>query len=140
MKLTTLLICITGVTFLTASCHNKSIESLCKKWDCVKLENLDAFNKTIASPEDSARIMSFENSFKELSWTFKTNKEYLCNTGDKITNQGTYELLDNGKTIVCTSNTKNSYSTYSVIELSGDELVLSSLVNNIPLIMHFRPH
>jgi hypothetical protein len=140
IKMAKALVYTAASCLLFVACRNKTASYLCRKWDCVKLENMDAITKSIRSPEDSAGIVNFEKLATDLSWTFNSDKTYQCMTGSRITSKGSFALLDNGKTIACTSDSKNSNNIYSIVQLSDEDLVISNTVNGIPLVMHFRPH
>ena len=132
---------IAAIIFALSSCQNKTLQLLNKKWDCTKIENLDPVNsKKFASPEDSAAAANVETALRELNWTFNRNLSYQCSIGDKIVTQGTYQITEDEKTLVCTPNSKNVVNRYTIIDITDDELVLSNQVNNIDLIMHFKTH
>ena len=117
------------------------MQRLNKKWDCVKIDNLDPVdNKTFTSPADSVVAAKIESALKDLNWTFSKDHSYRCSVGDKTVTQGTYQLSEDEKNMVCTSDSKNTVNRYSITSLTDDELVLSNRVNNVNLVMHFRLH
>ncbi len=126
--------------FSFSSCQNKTIELLAKKWDCVKVENLNTGRADFQSPEDSTNAIQLQAVLESLSWTFKTTMEYECAVAGKLTIYGTYELTDDDKILVCTPSTKNNINRYTVNTLTENDLVLSSSTGNTPLILHFKPH
>lgn len=134
--------CLTTLLLITLySCQNKTRQLLEKKWDCIKIENLDPVkNIPFDTPEDSATASKLENSLTELNWTFNSDHSYQCHVGDKITTRGTYMLSENEKNLVCTPDSKNTVNQYTINSLTEDELVLSSRVNNSNIILHFKPH
>lgn len=134
--------CLTTLIILTLnSCHNKTLQLLNKKWDCVKIENLDPVkNKPFDTPQDSAIAVKLETSLTELNWIFNNNHSYECGIGDKTTIRGTYTLSENEKTLVCTPDSKNTINQYNITRLTEDELILSSRVNNTNIVLHFRSH
>lgn len=125
---------------LFSSCRNKTVALLSKKWDCVKIENLDLGDPRFQSPEDSLNNIQLQSVLESLNWTFRENGEYECAVAGKVTINGTYELLDKGKTLVCTPETKNSVNRYTINNLTEYSLVLTSAANNSPLVLHFKPH
>lgn len=134
----TLLIVFTIILF--SSCRNKTVVLLSKKWDCVKIENLDLGDPRFQSQQDSLSNIQLQSVLESLNWTFSTNGEYECAVAGNVTINGTYELLDKGKTLVCTPETKNSINRYTINSLTEYSLVLSSATNNSPLVLHFKPH
>ena len=132
---------IAVMIFAFSSCQDKTGRLLNKKWDCVKIENLDPIDKkTFSSPADSAAAVNIESALKELNWTFNKDHSYQCSVGDKTVTRGTYELSEDEKTLVCTSDSKNTVNRYTINSLSEDELVLSNRISNVNLIMHFKVH
>lgn len=132
---------IATIIFALSSCQNKTLHLLIKKWDCVKIENLDPVNtKKFASPEDSTAAAKIETALNELNWTFNKDLSYQCRIGDKTVTQGTYQITEDEKTLVCTPNSRNIVNRYSIIDITDDELVLSNQVNTTSIILHFKPH
>lgn len=135
-----LLLATTILIFSLTSCQDKTMQQLCKKWDCVKIDNLDPISsKTFTSAADSVAAAKIETALKELNWTFNKDHSYRCSVGDKTVTQGTYQLI-NTKTLECTSGSGNSVNTYTITDLTDDELVLSNRVNNVELVLHFKVH
>ena len=121
------------------SCQDKAVQWLNKKWDCVKIDNLDPIDKkTFTSAKDSLNAAKIESALTELNWTFNNDNSYRCSVGDKTVTQGTYHLAGKN-TLICKSFSGN-INTYNIEILSEDELVLSSQENNVHLVMHFKPH
>ena len=96
------------------SCQNKTEQLLTKKWDCIKVENLDLANERYQSPEDSASTVQLISALESLSWTFKEDHAYECAIGNRTTVKGTYGIMEDGKTIVCTPDTKNAVNRYAI--------------------------
>ena len=140
MKRTGFVLIVVFAMFSLSSCQNKTIELLAKKWDCVKVENLNTGNTGFRSPEDSTNAIQLQAVLESLSWTFKTTMEYECAVAGKVTIYGTYDLTDDDKVLVCTPSTKNTINRYTVNTLTENDLVLSSSAGNTPLILHFKPH
>lgn len=140
MKKLSFFFIIAVAALLLVSCQDKNKKMLCKKWDCVKVENLDPPGKTFKSPEDSVAAINMNAALKELNWNFNNDNKYQCSVGSKIMTSGTYELTDEGKTLICISSSKNTTNRYTVTVLTEDEMVLSNNINNVSLIMHFKPH
>lgn len=126
--------------FLLASCRDNTLSFLCKKWDCIKIDNLDPIPTIYQSQQDSIAAITLAAALKTLTWTFKENKEYRCEAAGKLTADGTYQVTDHGNTLLCTPHSKSGIYNYHIDSLSADDLVLSSLTNNVKLIMHFKPH
>lgn len=121
-----------------ASCGNKTVQQLSKRWDCVQIENLQPIDTKFQSREDSVRAVQVEAALKELNWTFSKDGSYTCSIGNRITSSGTYKMADNDKTLICT--TANNVNTYAIKSLTDQELQLSNNVNGTEIVMHFRPH
>jgi hypothetical protein len=132
------IILATAATFV--SCKDATLSLLCKKWDCVKVDNLDPVPKHFSSPEDSVATMNMQQALSTLSWTFNENKEYQCSVDGRVTTSGSYGLLDKGKTLVCTSGSTKTINIYSISTLTEDDLVLSNRSGNANIVMHFKPH
>ena len=123
------------------SCQNKTKNYLAKKWDCVKVDNLDPIDKKFFTKEDSAKAVQAETALQSLSWTFNKDNTYYCSTlGNMVTVQGTYEITDGDKTLTLTPNSKSSIHTYSITSISEVEMTLTSNDTNVPLVLHFNPH
>lgn len=124
---------------LLSSCQNRPVSLLSKKWDCVKIENIDSGGSRFLSPQDSLNKIQLQAVLETLNWTFYENMEYECAVGGNITTRGTYELMDNARTLVCTPETKNSVNRYIITSLTEYDLVLTGMANNKPVILHFKP-
>jgi len=140
MKRTGFILIVVLAMFSFSSCQNKTIELLAKKWDCVKVENLNTGGTGFQSRQDSINSIQLQAVLESLSWTFKTTMEYECSVAGKVTISGTYELSDDDKVLVCTPSTKNTINRYTVNTLTENDLVLSSSAGNTPLILHFKPN
>ena len=138
-RITLFIVLFIAFTCILGACNNKQEQFLCRKWDCVKIDNLDPARKPFLKQEDSLEIATVEQTLQTLNWNFFNNGEYQCATADKILISGNY-LLMNNKTLICTPRTKNNINRYTVLTLSEDELVLSSLASSRPLVLHFKPH
>jgi len=113
---------------------------LTKKWDCVQVDNIvppDAKNLTA---KDSANAEQVKALLLSLNWTFKDRMKYECALNNRITMQGKYELLENDKLLVCTSESKSSINRYIIKSLTADELVLAGNAENTNVVLHFKPH
>ena len=129
------------VTFcLFSACRNKTVLLLTKKWDCVQVDNIVAPGSKFQSPEDSASAVQLQSVVESINWTFKPRMRYECAINSRVTVQGKYELLEQDKILVCTSESKNSINRYIIKSLTENELVLSSNTGNGSLVLHFKPH
>jgi len=140
MKKTVIILAVTLCILQLHSCQSKTQELLTKKWDCVKVENLDLGNERFQNAQDSINNLQLISALETLNWTFKDNHEYECAIGSRVTVKGTYGLMDDGKTLVCTPDTKNTINRYTINTLTENDLVLSNSAGNPPLVMHFKPH
>lgn len=135
---------IAGIALITLfipllhSCKSKTQQLLTKKWDCIKVENLDLGSDRFQNPQDSINTVQVMAALESLNWTFKDNHEYECSIAGKVMVKGNYGLTDDEKTLVCTPGTKNTINRYSIHTLTENDLVLST--GNPPLVLHFKPH
>lgn len=129
-----------SLVLLLASCQDKAVKMISRRWDCVKIENLQPIDTKFQSREDSVKAIQIQNALLELNWTFTTGKEYRCSIADRTTTSGTYTFEDNGKILTLTPSTANNINSYSVRVLTEQELQLANMVNGTEIIMHFRPH
>lgn len=120
------------------SCKSKTQQLLTKKWDCIKVENLDLGGDRFQNPQDSINTMQIMAALESLNWTFKDKHEYECSIAGNVMIKGTYGLTEDGKTLVCTPDTKNTLNRYTITLLTENDLVLST--GNPPLVLHFKPH
>jgi hypothetical protein len=125
---------------ILSSCHNKTVQLISKKWDCVRVDNIVPPNTKFQSPEDSANAVQLQSLLQSLNWTFKTNMSYECAINSRATVQGKYELLEDDKIMVCTPDSKNNINRYIIKSLSENELVLIGTADNASLVLHFKPH
>lgn len=123
-----------------SSCRNKTVLLLTKKWDCVQVENIIPPGIQILSAKDSAEAEQLKMLLVSLNWTFKKNMKYECAINDRITTQGSYELMQEDKLLVCTPDSKDGINRYIIRSVSENELVLSGNAANTSLVLHFRPH
>ena len=66
--------------------------------------------------------------------------KYECATGNRITVQGRYELIEKDKILICTPESKNTINRYIINVLTENDLVLSTNINNNNLVLHFKPN
>jgi len=130
---------IISVIFFS-SCRNKTVQLLSKKWDCVSVENLMPADQRFQNAQDSANAIQLQKLVGSLTWTFNDDLGYECAVSGRVVVRGTYELMDNGRVLVCTPSTKNNINRYIVNTLTENDLVLKSSANNSPLVMHFKPN
>ena len=123
-----------------SSCHNKTVELLAKKWDCIQVDNIVSPNTKMLSAKDSADSEQLKTLLQSINWTFKNNMSYECAVNDRITAQGKYELLENDKIMICTPEPGNSSNRYIIKSLTADDLVLAGNADNTNVVLHFRPH
>lgn len=121
------------------SCQNKTVNLLSKRWDFDKMDNVDV-NTKFTSPEDSVATANMQMAMKLLSWEFKKNGDYVCNVGNRVATQGTYELSENDKLLTMTPSSKNTINNYTIKILTENELVLSGLADGAAVTMHFKAH
>ena len=127
-------------SFLFSSCHNKTVELLAKKWDCVQVDNIVPPNAKMLSAKDSADSEQLKTLLQSINWTFKSNMSYECAVNSRVTVQGKYELLENDKIIICTPESENGSNRYIIKSLTADELVLEGNAENTNVVLHFRPN
>ena len=128
------------VLMLFSSCHNKTVDLLAKKWDCMQVDNIVTPDSKFLTATDSANLEKLKLVLQTINWTFKNNMSYECAIGNRITVQGKYELLENDKFIVCTPESGNSNNRYVIKSLTTDELVLAGSAENTNVVLHFKPH
>ena len=124
--------------FFLGSCENKTVQLLSKKWDCIKVENLNTPTKGFESLEDSINTVQLHSVLESLSWTFTNTMEYECAVAGRVAVRGTYELTDDEKVLICTPLTRNTVNRYTIKTLTEYDLVLSSNASNSPLVLHFK--
>jgi hypothetical protein len=122
------------------SCRNKTVVLLTKKWDCVQVDNIVPPDTRFLSAKDSADAEQLKAVLISINWTFKNNMRYECAVNSRVTVQGKYELLEDDKVMICTSESKNSVNRYIIKTLTENELVLSGSAENTSVVLHFRPH
>lgn len=138
-KIIPVLLFLITLIFLS-SCRNKTIMLLTKKWDCVQVDNIVPPTTNVLSAKDSANAEQLKAVLLSLNWTFKSRMKYECALNERVTVQGKYELLENDKIIICTSESKNAVNRYIIKSLTQNELVLSGIAENANLVLHFKPH
>lgn len=122
------------------SCRNKTVVLLTKKWDCVQVDNIVPPNTKMLSSKDSANTEQIKAVLLSLNWSFKSRMKYECALNERVTQQGKYELLQDDKIIILTSQSKNSVNRYIIKALTENELILSGNAENTSLVLHFKPH
>lgn len=132
--------CFIFLFLLLISCTNKTVQLLNKKWDCIQVDNIVPPNTKMLSSKDSANAEQLKAVLLNLNWTFKDRMKYECALNDRVTVTGKYELLENDKIMVCTSDSKNAVNRYIIKSLTENELVLSGNAENANLVLHFKPH
>ncbi len=138
-KLFYFLLLATALLFFI-SCQNNTQNLLAKKWDCVQIENLAHLDKNFISKEDSATSIQVAEALKSLSWSFNKNNTYQCSIGQRVTVQGTYEITNGEKNLICTPITKNNINNYLITTISENEMILTTTGIKTPLVLHFRPN
>jgi hypothetical protein len=123
-----------------SSCRNKTVILLTKKWDCVQVDNLVSPNSKNLTAKDSVNAEQVKNLLLTLNWTFKDRMKFECALNNRITMQGKYELQENDKQLICTSESQNSINRYIIKSLTADELVLAGNAENTNVVLHFKPH
>lgn len=134
------LFCVWGTVTLLSSCHNKSIDLISKKWNCVQVENILPPNAKFLSSQDSIDAIRLQTLLKSINWTFFNSLTYECEVNNNITVKGTYEIDEKDRTLVLTPNSRNNINRYIINSLTGNELVLSGSAENKKLVLHFRPN
>ena len=128
------------VLIFFSACHNKTVALLARKWDCMQVDNIVPPNSKLLTATDSANLEKLKLVLQSINWTFKTNWRYECAVNDRITVQGKYEFLEDGKIIICTPESGNSSNRYVIKSLTSDELVLAGNAENTNVVLHFKPH
>lgn len=128
------------LAFFAASCQDKTVNLLSKRWDYERIENVDTARHKFISVEDSVADANMRTAMQLLSWTFKKDMTYQCAVGNRVATQGTYALSDNHTTLTMMPASKSITNTYTIKVLTEYELVLSGLANDAIVTMHFRPH
>ncbi|MEP7236685.1 MAG: hypothetical protein ABI685_02430 [Ferruginibacter sp.] len=132
--------CFIFLFLLLISCKNKTVQLLNKKWDCVQVDNIVPPNTKMLSSKDSANAEQLKFLLQSIKWTFKDRMKYECAINGRITVQGKYELIEDDKIMICTSESKNSVNRYIIKSLTEEELVLAGNAENANLILHFKPN
>ena len=108
MKL--LLTILSFILVIFSSCQNKTQQLITKKWDCVKVDNLDPVDTKFQTPEDSAKVAAMGAALKSLSWTFNKDGSYTTSAAGRTIVQGTYTINEKEKTLTCITILKNIFN------------------------------
>lgn len=123
---------------LFSSCRNKTVVLLTKKWDCVQVDNIVPPDTKFQSKQDSLNAEQLKTVLQSISWTFKNNMRYECAVGSRVTVKGKYQLLEEDKILVLTSETKNSINRYIITTLTENDMILNGNANNTNVVLHFK--
>lgn len=82
---------------ILASCQSKTEKLLVKKWDCVKVENLDPVDTRFQTPKDSIETAAVEAAMKSLSWSFNKDGTYITYAAGRTIVQGIYFINEKEK-------------------------------------------
>ena len=126
------------IIFVLASCRNKAVLLLTKKWDCVQVDNIVPPDQKFLSKKDSVNADQLKTLLQSLSWTFKNNMRYECAINGRVTVEGKYELLEDDKIIVCTPKSANITNRYIIKSLTENELTLIGNADNSNVVLHFQ--
>jgi hypothetical protein len=126
-----------ALILLLTSCQNKIQQLITKKWDCVKVDNLDPVDTKFQTPEDSAKVAAMEAALKSLSWIFNKDGSYTTSSAGRTIVQGTYAINEKEKSLTCITSANNNINTYTINALTENDMILSSVVNRKEVIMHF---
>ncbi len=126
------------VTIIT-SCQNKTQQLITKKWDCVKVDNLDPVDTKFQTPEDSAKVAAMEAALKSLSWTFNKDGSYTTSAAGRTIVQGTYTINEKEKILTCITNVNNNTNNYTINSITENDMTLSSVVNRKNILLYFLP-
>lgn len=124
---------------LLASCQSKTEKLLIKKWDCVKVDNLDPVDTRFQTPEDSVKVAAVEAAMKSLSWSFNKDGSYTTAAAGRTVVQGNYFINEKEKTLKLTTSINNNTNYYTINALTENEMVLSSEINRKNIVLHFLP-
>lgn len=113
---------------------------LTKKWDCVQVDNIVDPNSPLLTPQDSLNLVQLKSVLESINWTFKSRMRYECAVNSRVTVQGSYDLLENDKILICTPQSKSGSNRYIINTLTEEQLVLSGRAGNSNITLHFRPH
>ena len=122
-----------------ASCQNKTQQLIAKKWDCVKVENLDPVDTKFQTREDSVKVAEIEAAMKSLSWTFNKDGTYFTSIAGRTNVQGSYTINEKEKSLTCITSINNNTNTYTINSLTENDMTLSSVVNRKNIILYFLP-
>lgn len=137
MKL--LLTILSFILVIFSSCQNKTQQLITKKWDCVKVDNLDPADTKFQTPEDSAKVAAMEAALKSLSWTFNKDGNYTTSAAGRTIVQGTYTINEKEKTLTCITNVNNNTNNYTINSITENDMTLSSVANKKNILMYFLP-
>jgi PBP1b-binding outer membrane lipoprotein LpoB len=130
---------ILTIIILLASCQSKTEKLLIKKWDCVKVDNLDPIDTRFQTPKDSIETAAVEAAMKSLSWTFNKDGTYNTYAAGRMIVQGIYFINEKEKTLKLITGVNNNTNYYTINALSENEMVLSSEMNRKNIVLHFLP-
>jgi hypothetical protein len=122
------------------ACRNKTVMLLTKKWDCVQVDNIVPADAKFLSAKDSADAEQLKAMLLSLRWTFKDRMKYEIELNGGLVVQGKYELIENDKIMICTSESKSIVNRYIIRSLTENELILNGSAENANLVLHFKPN
>ncbi len=137
MKL--LLIILSFAIVFLSSCQSKTQQLITKKWDCVKVDNLDPVDTKFQTQEDSAKVATIEAALKSLSWTFNKDGSYTTSIAGRTNVQGTYLINEKEKILTCITSVNNNTNNYTINSITESDMTLSSVVNRKNVVMYFLP-
>jgi hypothetical protein len=130
---------ILTIIILLASCQSKTEKLLIKKWDCVKIDNLDPVDTRFQTPEDSVKVAAVEAAMKSLSWSFNKDGTYNTYAIGRTIVQGIYFINEKEKTLKLITGVNSNTNYYTINSLTENEMVLSSELNRKNIVLHFLP-
>jgi hypothetical protein len=126
------------ITFF-ASCQSKTEKLIIKKWDCVKVDNLEPVDTRFQNPEDSVKEAAVQAAMKSLSWSFNKDGTYNTFAAGRTIVQGTYFINEKEKSIKLITGVNSNINYYTINVLTENEMVLSSEVNRKNIVLYFLP-
>ncbi|MBP6430555.1 MAG: hypothetical protein KA319_02225 [Ferruginibacter sp.] len=126
------------ITFI-ASCQSKTEKLLVKKWDCVKVENLDPVDTRFQTPEDSVKVAAVDAAMKSLSWTFNKDGSYNTTAAGRTIVQGIYFINEKEKTLKLITSVNSNTNYYTINTITENEMILTSEVNRKNIVLRFLP-
>jgi hypothetical protein len=125
--------------FFLISCQSKTEKLLVKKWDCVKVDNLDPVDTRFQTPKDSIETVALEAAMKSLSWSFNKDGTYNTYAAGRTIVQGIYFINEKEKTLKLITGVNNNTNYYTINALTENEMVLSSEMNRKSIVLYFLP-